>query len=140
MQAIDENRRFREGRESVENIKYSGRPQPSRTAENIEKVSVVVSKTRLQTIAESVRISLATCQWILPKNLNKHKVCQHIVPRMLNKGQSADEVKSTSQAELKDMDGNGFRKYFDGIYIYNPRQKCAVAQGSYFEKGYVSAV
>ncbi|GFU90685.1 hypothetical protein TNCV_4964421 [Trichonephila clavipes] len=41
--------RFREGRESVEDGKCSGRPQTSCTAENIEKFSVVVRKNSLQT-------------------------------------------------------------------------------------------
>ncbi|GFT92923.1 DUF4817 domain-containing protein [Trichonephila clavipes] len=72
--------------------------QTSRTAENIEKVSAVVRKNRLQTIAESVEISSPTWQWILIKDLNMHRVCQHIIPRMLN-DQSADEVKSASREE-----------------------------------------
>ncbi|GFX74579.1 hypothetical protein TNCV_1157961 [Trichonephila clavipes] len=61
---------------------------------------------RLQKIAESVGISSATCQW----DINMHRVCQHIVIRMLNENQSVDEVKSASQAELKDMTKNGFQK------------------------------
>ncbi|GFY19331.1 hypothetical protein TNCV_4127181 [Trichonephila clavipes] len=64
-----------------------------------KKVSVAVHKNRLQTIAESVGISSATCQCILTKDLNMHRVCQHIVPYMLNEDQSAEEIKSVSQAE-----------------------------------------
>ncbi|GFS84930.1 hypothetical protein TNCV_1305451 [Trichonephila clavipes] len=67
------HRRFREGRENVEDDKRSGRPQSlpldvcraPHTAENIEKVPAVVRENRPQTIAESVGISEATCQWIL---------------------------------------------------------------------------
>ncbi|GFT58946.1 hypothetical protein TNCV_185651 [Trichonephila clavipes] len=69
-------------RESVADDKRFGRPQTSCTAENIEKVSVAVRKNRLQTIAESVGTSPASCQWILTKDLNMHKVCKDIVPRM----------------------------------------------------------
>ncbi|GFT55552.1 uncharacterized protein TNCV_3320661 [Trichonephila clavipes] len=101
-------KRFKEGRESVEDDKRSLRPQTSHTAENIEKVSAAVRKNMLQTIAESVGISSASCQWIMTMDLNTHRVCQHIVSCMLNNDQTADEVKSTSQAELKDMAKNGF--------------------------------
>ncbi|GFW08803.1 HTH_48 domain-containing protein [Trichonephila clavipes] len=46
---------------------------------------------------------------------------------------SADEVKSASQAVLKDMAKNGLQKRFSDLY--KRWQKCIVAQGSYFEKG-----
>ncbi|GFX56225.1 hypothetical protein TNCV_1631541 [Trichonephila clavipes] len=62
--------------------KRSGRPLTSQTAENIEKVSAEVRKNRLQTLTESVGISLASSQWLLKLDLNIHRVCQHIVPRM----------------------------------------------------------
>ncbi|GFV52063.1 hypothetical protein TNCV_1324161 [Trichonephila clavipes] len=35
---------------------------------------------------------------------------------MLNEDQSADEVRSESHAELKDMAKNGFHKCFDELY------------------------
>ncbi|GFW59400.1 transposable element Tc3 transposase [Trichonephila clavipes] len=108
-------RRFREGRESVEDDKRSGRPQTFLPAKNIENVSAAVRKNRLRTLAGSVGISSAACQWTLTKDLNIHRVCQHLVPRMLNKDQYADEVKSASQAELKDMAKNGFWKCFDEL-------------------------
>ncbi|GFW26491.1 hypothetical protein TNCV_1164271 [Trichonephila clavipes] len=63
---------------------------------------------RHQTTAESVGISSVTCQRILTKDLNMHRLSQHIVPRMLNEDQSANEVKSASQVELKNMAKNGF--------------------------------
>ncbi|GFU99084.1 hypothetical protein TNCV_1227981 [Trichonephila clavipes] len=95
--------------ENVKDDERFGRPQTSRTAENIEKVSAAVCKKRIQTIAESIGISSASCQWILTKDLTMCiRVCQHIVPRMLNYDQSANEIKSASQAELKDMAKNRF--------------------------------
>ncbi|GFV55748.1 zinc finger MYM-type protein 1 [Trichonephila clavipes] len=95
LNSISKEDLLKEGRESVEDSKYSGRPQTSHTTENIEKVSAVVHKNRLETIAESVGISSATYQWILTEDLNMH----HIVPRMLNEDQSADDVKSALQVE-----------------------------------------
>ncbi|GFU02911.1 hypothetical protein TNCV_1419821 [Trichonephila clavipes] len=56
----------------------------------LKKVSGAARQNRLQTITESVGISSTSCQWILTKNLNRHRVCQHIVPRMLKDDQSAD--------------------------------------------------
>ncbi|GFW69332.1 hypothetical protein TNCV_486811 [Trichonephila clavipes] len=91
----DEN--ISKSRDSVEDDKRSGRPQNS----HIEKISAGVHKNRLQTIAESARISLVTCQRILTKDLKMHRVCQHMVLRMLNE-QSA-EVKSATKADLKDV-------------------------------------
>ncbi|GFV15818.1 hypothetical protein TNCV_988011 [Trichonephila clavipes] len=67
-----------------------------------------------------------------------HRVCQHTVPRMLNEDQSADEVKTTFQAELKHMAKNGFQKCVDDLY--KRWQTYIVAQESYFEGGCVSAV
>ncbi|GFX33880.1 hypothetical protein TNCV_3962891 [Trichonephila clavipes] len=92
----------------------------------------------LQTVIDSIGIFSAICQWILFKDLNMPSVCQHIDPRRLSEDQSADEVKSASQAELKNMAKNGYQKCFDGLY--KPWQKFIVAQGSYFEGGCVSAV
>ncbi|GFU01750.1 hypothetical protein TNCV_1522651 [Trichonephila clavipes] len=74
MQAFEEHRRFREGRESVKDDKRPGRPQTFHIAENIKK-------------------------FLRRYELNMHRVRQHIVPRMLNEDKSADEVKSASQAE-----------------------------------------
>ncbi|GFW48607.1 hypothetical protein TNCV_4241881 [Trichonephila clavipes] len=112
--------------------------QISHTTENIEKVSASVRKNRLQTIAESVGISSAAYQGILTKNLNMHRACQHIATRILNENQSADEVKSASQAEIKNVAKNGFQKRFGDLN--KSRQKCVVIQWSYFEGGCVSAV
>ncbi|GFV65033.1 transposable element Tc3 transposase [Trichonephila clavipes] len=117
------HRRFIEGKESVEDDKCSRRPQTSCTNENIENVSAVVRRNRLQTTAESVRIPSAPCQRIPTKDLNMHIVCQHIVPRMLN-DQSADEVKSASQAELKDMAKIGFQKCFVDLYERKKMRCC----------------
>ncbi|GFX61370.1 hypothetical protein TNCV_4894141 [Trichonephila clavipes] len=101
--------------ESVEDDKRSGHPQTSLFAENIENVSAAELKNRLQT-AESAGISSITCQWILSKDINMHRTGRHIVSRMLNNDQSADEVNSESQAELKDMTKNEFHKYFKDLY------------------------
>ncbi|GFV84109.1 hypothetical protein TNCV_3037711 [Trichonephila clavipes] len=47
MQTFQRHRRFRESRESIEDDKRSGRPQTSRTVENIEKVFAAVHESSL---------------------------------------------------------------------------------------------
>ncbi|GFV32274.1 hypothetical protein TNCV_1675601 [Trichonephila clavipes] len=71
----------------------------------------------------------------LTKDHNMYRACQHIVPYLLNEDQSADEVKSASQAELKDRTKNRFQKCFDDLN--KPWQKCIVTQRSHFEAGCV---
>ncbi|GFV70609.1 hypothetical protein TNCV_3841901 [Trichonephila clavipes] len=82
-----------------------------------------VRKNRLQTIAELVEISSATCQQIPTNDLKMHGKCRHIVPCMLNEDQSVDDVKSASQT--KDMAKNGFQKCF--VDLYKQWQKSVVA-------------
>ncbi|GFV61910.1 hypothetical protein TNCV_4107141 [Trichonephila clavipes] len=132
------NRFSKEGRESADDGKRSGRLQTSRTTENIEKVSVAVRKNRLQAKAESVGISSVTCECILAEDLKMHRVCQHIVSLILNEDQSANEVKSASQVEFENMDKNRFQKCFDDFY--KPWQKYVFTRASYFEGGCVSVV
>ncbi|GFU96372.1 hypothetical protein TNCV_89481 [Trichonephila clavipes] len=51
-----QNSRNRKQRESAEDDERSGRPQSSPTAENIEKVSALVRKNMLQTIAQMAEL------------------------------------------------------------------------------------
>ncbi|GFT25134.1 hypothetical protein TNCV_180281 [Trichonephila clavipes] len=52
--------------------------------------------------------------------------------------QFADEIKSALQTELKETCLNRFQNYFDDFY--KRLQNCVVAQDTYFEGGYVSAI
>ncbi|GFW05883.1 hypothetical protein TNCV_603551 [Trichonephila clavipes] len=52
---------------------------------------------------------------------------------MLNEDLSTDEVKSTSQAELKNMAKDGFQKRFNDLYK-GWQKLSTVTQGSYFKK------
>ncbi|GFU58040.1 hypothetical protein TNCV_4846821 [Trichonephila clavipes] len=94
-QSYEWHRRLREGRESIEDGRSSVCPQTFRRVENTEKVFEAVRKKRIQTIvqtAESIRISKATCQQILAKDLYMHRVCQHLVPHMLIKDQKSNRI------------------------------------------------
>ncbi|GFW27121.1 hypothetical protein TNCV_93471 [Trichonephila clavipes] len=105
-QAFERHRHFREGRESVEDDERTGCPQTSRTTENIEKVSAEVPSEYFQNMAHYFQG---------------------------RRFQFADEIKSTSQAELNDMAKNVFQKCFDDLH---KRQNCVVVQESYFKGGF----
>ncbi|GFY02894.1 hypothetical protein TNCV_3507741 [Trichonephila clavipes] len=78
-QAFELHRRFREGRKSFEEAERSERLQASHSAENIENVSAVAPSWSFRIFPELVR---------------------RFQDRRL---QSANEIKSTLKAELKDM-------------------------------------
>ncbi|GFX25320.1 hypothetical protein TNCV_1274801 [Trichonephila clavipes] len=82
-----------------------------------EKVGKVPKTTNNRRLLAQLKTSKKCLRWYdLTKDLNLHGVCQHIVPRKLNEDQSAEEVKSASQAELKDMAKNRFHICFHGLY------------------------
>ncbi|XP_035224315.1 protein GVQW3-like [Stegodyphus dumicola] len=86
-QTFEQHCHFREGRERAKDNECWGHPVTLYTNENIKKVFVGVHANRQQTIsqiAESVGYPETTCQWILTKDLNMHRVGQHIFPLMLN--------------------------------------------------------
>lgn len=134
-QAFEWHRRFREGRESAEDDERSGRPVTSRTDENIKKVSAAVRANRQQTIcqiAESVGISEATCQRILTKDLNMHRVCQHIVPRMLSEDQKGIRMEMAGDLiTAVDKDPSLLGRIVTGdekwCFLYDPQSKRASA-------------
>ena len=72
---------FKDGRESVEDDKHSGRPSTCTTPEMIAKVREVILEHRRQTIhnvCNSVGLSYRSCQRILVEELhetNCNKVC-----------------------------------------------------------------
>ncbi|GFS88072.1 transposon Tf2-6 polyprotein [Trichonephila clavipes] len=89
MQAFEWHRHFREGRESVEDDKWSGHPQTTRTAESIEKVFAAeendykrkqeglileLDSMKLSMTATSTNASAATAEKI---NI------QHLIPRFV---------------------------------------------------------
>ncbi|GFW70702.1 hypothetical protein TNCV_2922571 [Trichonephila clavipes] len=63
------------------------------------------------------------------------KTLKSFLPRKSSSLQSADEVKDSSQTELNVITKNGFQKCIDELY--KRLQKCANAQGSFFDGGCV---
>ncbi|GFX48184.1 mariner Mos1 transposase [Trichonephila clavipes] len=85
-------KRFKDGRQDVEDDSRPGHPSTSKTDENVEKVvSLIRSDRRLsiRAIAETVNID-KECVWqILHDNLNMQKVWAKMVPKILTFEQQA---------------------------------------------------
>ena len=86
------HKRFREGREEVEDDPKSGRPVSAKTDRNIERVNELVRRDRRLTIrmmAEELEMSKESVRTILVENLGMKKICARMVPKLLS-----DEQKS----------------------------------------------
>ena len=83
-------KRFKDGQESVEDCKHSGRPSTCTTSEMIVKVREVILEDRRQTIhnvCNCVGLSYGSCQCILADGLNMGRIAAKFVPRHLNNDQ-----------------------------------------------------
>ena len=90
------NRRFKEGKEEVENDHKSGRPSKSRTDENIERVRQKMRSDRRLTVrmivADELVMNSERVWRIITEDLGMRKICAKMVPRLLNKGQKERRV------------------------------------------------
>ena len=83
------HRRFKQGREEVEDDHRSGRPSTSRTNENVERVRQKVhSNCRLivRMIADELGMNSERVWGIIMEDLGMRKICVKMVPRLLNEG------------------------------------------------------
>jgi len=81
---------FSEGRESVTDEERSGRPETSRTEENIAKVHQILRENcrlTVRSIAERVNVDRETVRKILTEDLDMRKVCAKMVPKELTEEQ-----------------------------------------------------
>ena len=91
-QIFEWHKRFREGREDVEDDPKSGRPTTSRT---IERVREKVHSDRCLTvrmIADDLSMNSERVWRIITEDLGMRKVCAKMVPRLLNDGQKENRV------------------------------------------------
>ncbi|XP_023224672.1 putative uncharacterized protein FLJ37770 [Centruroides sculpturatus] len=87
---------FRESRESIADDEHSGRPLTSQNEENVELVTQCVHKDRCQTLEKitvATHLSKTSCQRILTKDFNMHRVSQHIVPQLLTSEQKEKQMR-----------------------------------------------
>ncbi|GBL72054.1 Putative uncharacterized protein FLJ37770 [Araneus ventricosus] len=76
-------KRFRDGKEDVEDEPRSGRPPISKTPENIERVRRMLADDRrlsLRMIAEELKISLDSASNIIHEHLQKRKTKVYAFP------------------------------------------------------------
>ncbi|KAJ4444890.1 hypothetical protein ANN_06688 [Periplaneta americana] len=91
-------KRFREGKETIEDEPRSGRPSTSRTPEMIEKVRQMLAQDRrltLRLISEELDISKDTVHTIIRDDLGKRKICSRFVPHKLTDEQKAKRVETS---------------------------------------------
>jgi len=83
-------RRFKDGRESVESNRRSGRPSTSRIPENVESVRAAINKNRQLTVREleeDLGIPRTIVSQILTEDLGKKHVEAKFVLRPLSREQ-----------------------------------------------------
>ena len=81
------HRRFKEGREEVEDDHRSGKPFTSRTDENVERVRQKVWSSchlTVRMIADELCINSERVWRITTEDLGMRKICAKMVPRLLN--------------------------------------------------------
>jgi hypothetical protein len=88
-------KRFAQGRDSLEGDEHTGRPRTVRTELKIQEVATLVCANRFQTvdeIAAAAGISHDTFHKIVSGDLNMTRVAQHSVPRVLTQDQRDDRM------------------------------------------------
>ena len=94
-QIFEWHKRFREGREDVEDDPKSGRPTTSRINENVEHVREKVCSDchlTVRMIADELSMNSERVWRIITEDLGMRKVCAKMVPRLLNDGQKENRV------------------------------------------------
>ncbi|GBM28261.1 Mariner Mos1 transposase [Araneus ventricosus] len=90
-------KRFRDGKEDVEDEPRSGRPPTSTTPDNIERVRRMLADDRrlsLRMIAEELKISLDSVSNIIHAHLQKPKICARFVPHKLSDEQKQHQMET----------------------------------------------
>ena len=89
------HKRFKEGREDVEDDSRSGRPSTSRTADNVERVEQMVRgdcRLTVQMIADELEINRNSAWKIITEDLGMRKICAKMVPKLLDDDQRERRV------------------------------------------------
>ncbi|XP_054737795.1 histone-lysine N-methyltransferase SETMAR-like [Anastrepha obliqua] len=88
-------KRFKNGREDLDDDKRPGRPEASNRAELVEKVREIIAVDEnftARVLAEELNSSTGTIWKILTDDLGKRKVCARFVPQQLNEDQKIVRV------------------------------------------------
>ena len=93
---------FKDGRESVEDHKHSGRPSTCTTQEVIAKVHLVILEDGRQSIHDvcnCVGLSYGSCQRMLADELNTRRIAAKFVPCLLNNDQPYHWVQACTELQ-----------------------------------------
>jgi hypothetical protein len=111
-------KRFREGRESLEDDERSGRPTTSRNKQTIEKVCQLVTQDRhiiLRMLSVELNVSKDTIRAIMRDDLGKKKVCTKFVPHLLTPEQKTLHMESCGNfVEMVEKDESVLNKIVTG--------------------------
>ena len=129
-------RRFKTGRESVEDDHRSGRPSISTDASHVSLVDELVHSNRRLTIREmsdDCDISFGSCQSILTENLGMRRVAAKFVPRLLTQEQKDNRVAICQELlDRANDDGNFMESIITGdetwVYGYDVETKSQSSQ------------
>ena len=125
------HRRFKEGREEVEDDHRSGRPSTSRTDENVERVRQNVRSNCHLTvgmIADELGMNNERVWRIITKDLGMRKICAKMVRTLLNEGQKERRVQVCQDIlEQLETEPNLLKRVASGkeswIFDYDPLTK-----------------
>ena len=125
------HRRFKKGRENVEDDHRSGSSSTSRTDEKVERVRQKVRSDRRLTvrmIADELGMNSERVWWIITEDLGMRKTCPKMVPRLLNGGQKERRVQVCQDIwEQLETEPNLLKRVDTGdeswIFEYDPLTK-----------------
>ena len=125
------HKRFKEGREDVEDDSMSGRPSSSRIEVNVERVKQIVRgdhRLNVRMIASQLDMKKDNVWKITTEDLGMRKVCAKMVPRLLNDDQKERRMQMC-QDIFKQLQNEPdlLRRVIIGdetwIFEYNPEAK-----------------
>lgn len=124
-------KRFKEGRETLEDDERCGRPATAVHNENVTKVrTLLLSQPHLtvRALAEELRIGKDAVRTILTQRMNRRKVCARFVPHMLTDEQKQIRLSCYQDfIETADSDSNFLKTIVTGdeswCFMYDPQTK-----------------
>ena len=129
-------KRYKEGREDVEDNAKSGRPSTSMTVEIVKKIKEIVLSNRritIREVAEEIGISFGSCHAIFKDTLGLRRVAAKFVPKLLNFQQKLNR-KNISEESLAAVneDPNLIKRIITGdetwVYGYDVETKAQSSQ------------
>lgn len=125
------HKKFKDGREDVEDEQRAGRSTATRTDENVAKVRELLNSDRrlsIRLIAQEVHLAKSTVHSIVTDDLQMRKMCAKLVPKVLSDEQKEHRVTICRELlERLETDPNLLDRVITGdetwIFEYDPETK-----------------